>query len=95
MNKGELIERLAKKTGLKLRMAKSVVDVLFGTDRNGLLASELRAGRKVRISGFGTFERRRRKPRPGRNPRTGEKIEIGPSLYPAFRAGRSLRQRMK
>jgi DNA-binding protein HU-beta len=94
MNKSELTVKLSKAASLSLKDAKNVIDCLFDTrPRRGLIAAELDAGRKVTIAGFGTFEMRRRKARVGRNPRTGQPIDIDASKYPAFKAGVSLKNR--
>jgi DNA-binding protein HU-beta len=96
MNKAELIERLAQHTGLSPKDARTAVDALFDTEENsGLIAAELAGGGKVTISGFGTFECRGRKPRQGRNPRTGETISIPATRAPAFKAGKPLKDRLK
>ena len=96
MNKAELIERLAQHTGLSPKDARTAVDALFDTEESsGLIAAELAGGGKVTISGFGTFEARARKPRQGRNPRTGETITIPASRAPAFKAGKPLKDRLK
>jgi nucleoid DNA-binding protein len=96
MNKTELIERVAQKTGLTMKDAKNVVDAIFSTQpKNGIIANELKSGRKVQITGFGTFVIRRRKKREGRNPQTGATIEIPATKFPAFSAGRALKDRVK
>jgi nucleoid DNA-binding protein len=96
MNKTELIERLAQKTGLTMKDAKNVVDAIFSTTpKNGIIANELKSGRKVQITGFGTFQIRKRKKREGRNPQTGATIEIPATKFPAFSAGRALKDRVK
>lgn len=96
MNKTELVEKVAKKTGLTLRDAKVVVDAIFSTvPKEGIIASELNAGRKVQITGFGTFQVRKRKKREGRNPQTGEPIQIPASRFPAFTSGRALKERIR
>ena len=96
MNKSELTSRLAKASSLSLKDAKTAIDSLFETrPRRGLIAAELDSGRKVTIAGFGTFEMRKRKARTGRNPRTGQRIDIGPSKYPAFKAGVSFKSPRK
>ncbi len=96
MNKSELVVKLAKKTGMSQREAKDCVDVLFATEaKKGIIATELDAGRRVQITGFGTFETRKRKARQGRNPRTGETIKIAAAKVPAFSAGKALKQRVK
>ncbi len=96
MNKTELIERLSQKTGLTMKDAKGVVEAIFSTaPKNGIIANELKSGRKVQITGFGTFQIRKRKKREGRNPQTGATIEIPATKFPAFSAGRALKDRMK
>ena len=92
MNKTELTAKLAKKTELSGRQAKAIIDLLFDTDpKNGIIASELTRGRRVQITGFGTFESRKRKKRMGRNPQTGASITIPASRVPAFSAGKALK----
>ncbi len=92
MNKTELTAKLAKKTDLSGRQAKAIIDLLFDTDpKKGIIASELTRGRKVQITGFGTFESRKRKKRMGRNPQTGATIVIPASRVPAFSAGKALK----
>lgn len=96
MNKTELTENLAKKTGMSKADSKRVVDALFSTaPREGIIASAVSKGDKVRITGFGTFERRNRKKRMGRNPQTGASITIPAAKYPAFVAGKSLKDRIQ
>lgn len=96
MNKTELIEKIANKTGLTLKDSKMVVDAIFSTvPKEGIIAAELNAGRKVQITGFGTFQVRKRKKREGRNPQTGEPIEIPASRFPAFTSGRALKDRVR
>jgi DNA-binding protein HU-beta len=96
LNKTELVDKLAKKTGLTLKDSKVVVDAIFSTvPKEGIIASELNAGRKVQITGFGTFQIRKRKKREGRNPQTGEPIQIPASRFPSFTAGRALKDRIR
>jgi DNA-binding protein HU-beta len=95
MNKTELIEKVAKKTGLTKKDSSMVVDSIFSTSpKEGIIANELAAGRRVQITGFGTFQTRRRKKRMGRNPQTGETITIPASRFPAFTAGKALKGRI-
>ncbi len=95
MNKTELAQKLAKKTGLSQAQAAEVVDTIFSSKSGeGIIAVELDAGRKVSISGFGTFETRRRGARAGRNPATGETIQIAAKTYPAFKAAKGLKDRV-
>ena len=95
MNKTELTEKLAKQTDLNGREARDIINALFATDpKEGIIAGELVRGRKVQITGFGTFEPRKRKKRMGRNPQTGVAITIPASRIPAFSAGKSLKDRV-
>ncbi len=94
MNKAELIDRLADACGMDKKDARQAIEAIFATDpRNGIIASALEAGEKVQITGFGTFELRDRKARTGRNPRTGEAIDIPASRAPAFSAGKPFKER--
>ena len=90
MNKTELTEALAKETDFTKADAQRAVDALFDTD-DGIIATTLDYGAKVQITGFGTFETRRRKARMGRNPQTGEEIRIPASTAVSFRAGKGLK----
>ncbi len=95
MNKTELIATVARKTGLSAREARAAVETLFSPGKEGLIAAALMSGKKVQITGFGTFETRKRKAREGRNPQTGERIKIAASRFPAFHAGKALKDRIK
>lgn len=89
MNKQQLVIALAARLGKpKAEMARAI-DALFGAE--GLIGAELRRGRKVQISGFGSFESRKRKARTGRNPRTGRAMTIKAAIAPVFRAGSGLK----
>lgn len=94
MNKTELRDALAKKTDLSKKDADAAINALFSTDRDGIIASEIKKGNKVQITGFGSFESRKRKARKGRNPQTGESINIKATKYPAFKAGKGLKDRV-
>ena len=92
MNKTDLVKKLAKVTGLPLVKASEVVDALFDArSGKGIIATELDAGRKVIIPGFGSFFTRRRKAREGRNPATGTTIEISERKAVVFKPSRFLR----
>jgi DNA-binding protein HU-beta len=96
LNKAELVDKVAQRTGLSARDARVVVDAIFDPDpKVGLIAAELVAGEKVAISGFGTFEARARKARSGRNPHTGETLDIPATRAPAFKAGKPLKESMR
>jgi DNA-binding protein HU-beta len=95
MNKAELVDKLAKETGLTKVKSGEVVNALFDTaPGKGIIAVELDAGRSVSIPGFGTFDTSHRKARQGRNPRTGEAIQIRAHTVPTFRAGKGLKERV-
>jgi len=95
MNKTELTAKLAKKVDLTGRDARLVINALFATDpKQGIISSELSKGRRVQITGFGTFEPRKRKKRMGRNPQTGVAITIPASRVPAFAAGKALKDQV-
>jgi len=91
MNKRELVRALAEDATLGVAEAARVVEAIFGV-RGGIIPEAIRAGERVRIAGFGTFERKSREARKGRNPRTGKEIDISASSSPVFRAARSLKE---
>lgn len=90
MNKTELIQAVAEKSELSKKDATQVVDALFETITNTLAKEE-----KVQLIGVGTFEVRERAARKGRNPQTGEEIEIAASKVPAFKAGKEYKEAVK
>ncbi|NIP82824.1 MAG: DNA-binding protein HU [Gemmatimonadetes bacterium] len=90
MNKSDLVDALADKTGMTKADAARAVDAMFSPD-GGIIAGALRGGARVQITGFGTFEAKHRKARMGRNPRTGQAIQIAASKTPGFRAGKGLK----
>ena len=94
MNKSDLVDSLADRTGITKADASRAVDALFSTD-SGIISRALKKGDRVQITGFGTFEARKRKARTGRNPRTGESIKIAASKSPSFRAGKGLKDGIK
>ena len=93
MNKSELIQHLASRADLTRAQATKAVDALFAVE-GGIIAEALRGGDKVQITGFGSFESKRREARKGRNPRTGKEIDIAPSTSASFRVGKSLKDRL-
>ena len=86
MNKGELIEAVADSAGLSRAEAGKAVDAVFDSITGALASSE-----SVSLLGFGTFSVKARAARTGRNPRTGEPIEIAASNVPGFKAGKALK----
>lgn len=89
-NKAELIERVAEKTNLTKKEVTATVDALFE-----VIQEALQNGEKVQVIGFGNFEVRDRAARKGRNPQTGEEIEIAASKVPAFKPGKALKDAVK
>lgn len=89
-NKSELIEKVASATDLTKKDASAAVEAVFDTITETLSNEE-----KVQIIGFGTFEVRERAARKGRNPQTGEEIQIPASKVPAFKAGKALKDSVK
>lgn len=90
MNKVELIAAVSEKSGLKKKDAELAVNSLLDT-----IEEALKAGDKVQLIGFGTFETRKRAARSGRNPKTGEEITIPESVIPAFKPGNKLKEATK
>ncbi|WP_025730404.1 HU family DNA-binding protein [Atopobacter phocae] len=90
VNKAQLVERIAEKTELKKKDVTSTVDALFE-----VIEEALKDGEKVQVVGFGNFEVRDRAARKGRNPQTGEEIQIPASKVPAFKPGKALKDAVK
>ena len=91
MKKDGLIEAVMKAAGIEVKaQAKRAVDAVFDA-----ITQELGRGGDVAISGFGTFRVARRAAREGRNPKTGEKIQIKASVKPKFRAAKVLKEAVK
>jgi DNA-binding protein HU-beta len=86
MNKNELVDTVANETGLPKREAAKAVDSVFTA-----ITAALKDGDEVRLVGFGTFSVAERTASQGRNPRTGETINISASKQPKFRAGKGLK----
>ena len=86
MNKAEMADRLAARTGLSKAVAREAVDGVFAA-----IGDALANGEEVRIVGFGTFGTRSRPARTGRNPMTGEAVSISASTSPTFKAGKTLK----
>lgn len=89
-NKVELVQKVVEKTNLTKKDVTATVEALFEA-----IQEELAAGEKVQLIGFGTFEVRERAARKGRNPQTGEEIEIAASKVPGFKAGKALKDAVK
>ena len=90
LTKCDIVEDLNNEIGLNKREAKELVDLLFNDIKN--LLSE---GHEVKLSGFGNFQLRDKSPRPGRNPRTGEDVEISARRVVTFKSGQKLKESVK
>ncbi len=86
MNKQELIGAVSEQTGLARADAVRAVDAMFEA-----ITGELKRGGDVRLVGFGTFSVSKRKASTGRNPRTGEPMQVPASTQPKFKAGKGLK----
>jgi len=90
LTKSDIVEDLNNEIGLNKREAKELVDLLFNDIKN--LLSE---GNEVKLSGFGNFQLKDKSPRPGRNPRTGEDVEISARRVVTFKSGQKLKESIK
>ena len=88
MNKSQLIEALAKEENLPLRKAEEVVNTVFGDMETALINGE-----RVEIRGMGSFKVKEYDGYKGRNPKTGEVIDVGPKKLPFFKVGKELKER--
>lgn len=86
MNKTELVSAMSAKNGLTLKDNEKAVAALTET-----ITNEMKKGERVQLVGFGTFESSKRAAREGKNPRTGEKIQIPACNVPKFKAGKVLK----
>ena len=90
MNKNELVAKVADQSGLSKKDAEKALAAVIDT-----ITAALVAGDKVQLVGFGTFETKQHEARTGRNPRSGETIEIPAASLPAFKAGKALKDAVK
>ncbi|PWK14270.1 HU family DNA-binding protein [Tumebacillus permanentifrigoris] len=90
MNKTDLINLVSEKAELTKKDAGNAVDAVFDA-----IVEALASGDKVQLIGFGNFEVRERSARKGRNPQTGEEIEIAASKTPAFKPGKQFKDSIK
>ena len=86
MKKTELVAAAAEQTGMTKKDTEKALNAAFD-----VIASALSKGEKVQVSGFGIFEVKEREARMGRNPRTGEAMEIAASRTPTFKASKTLK----
>ena len=90
MNKTELINAVAAKAEISKKDAEKALAAVLGS-----IEDALKAGDKVQLIGFGTFEVKERAARTGHNPKTGEAIEIAAAKIPSFKAGAALKDAVK
>ncbi|MBF0287418.1 MAG: integration host factor subunit beta [SAR324 cluster bacterium] len=90
MNKSQLIEELAEKTDHHVRVADKVVNIFFDNIKNALSD-----GDKVEIRGFGSFFLKEYDGYTGRNPKTGDKVNVPSKKLPVFRTGKDLKEKVK
>jgi integration host factor subunit alpha len=90
MTKADLVERIFEKIGLSKKEAQEIIEILFDTMRQTFIEGE-----SVKISGFGTFNVRQKTARRGRNPKTGDDLEITPRRVITFRASNQVKSAME
>jgi DNA-binding protein HU-beta len=89
MNKAELVDAISEKAGVTKKDADAVLGAVIET-----IIKSVADGEKVALVGFGSFEKRDRKQREGRNPKTGETMTIAATSVPAFSAGKAFKEKV-
>ena len=87
MTKADIVERIYEKVGFSKKEATEIVESLFE-----VVKRRLEAGEKVKVSGFGNFVVNEKRPRKGRNPKTGDKVDVPPKKVPYFKPGKELKE---
>lgn len=87
MTKAELVDEVARAVQLTKKQAETIVNIVFDS-----IVDSLRNGEKIELRGFGSFRLRSRKSRTGRNPKTGEKVEVPSKKIPYFKPGKELKE---
>ena len=87
MTKAELVDEVARVVQLTKKQAETIVNIVFDS-----IVDSLRSGQKIELRGFGSFRLRSRKSRTGRNPKTGEKVEVPSKKIPYFKPGKELKE---
>lgn len=87
MTKAELVEEVAKTTQLTKKHAELIVNTVFES-----IVTSLKDGDKIELRGFGSFRIRNRGPRIGRNPKTGDRVDVPPKRIPYFKPGKELKE---
>jgi integration host factor subunit beta len=86
MTKAELVEEVSRVSDLTKKHSEVIVDTVFKT-----IVDALHRGEKIELRGFGSFRLRRRQPRKGRNPKTGDRVDVPPKKVPYFKPGKELK----
>jgi integration host factor subunit beta len=86
MTKAELVEEVSRVSDLTKKHAEVIVDTVFKS-----IIDALHRGEKIELRGFGSFRLRKREPRKGRNPKTGDKVDVPPKKVPYFKPGKELK----
>lgn len=89
MNKSELIERLAERSGLNVIQSEEIVNLIYKKMKDTMVN-----GGRIEIRGFGSFVVKHYQSYQGRNPKTGEKISVPPKKLPFFKVGKELKERI-
>src|SRR5436853_4236806 len=87
MTKAELVEEVSRVSDLTKKHSEVIVDTVFRS-----IITALHRGEKIELRGFGSFRLRRREPRKGRNPKTGDKVDVPPKKVPYFKPGKELKE---
>lgn len=87
MTKAELVDEVAQAVQLTKKQAETIVNIVFDS-----IVGSLRSGEKIELRGFGSFRLRSRKSRTGRNPKTGEKVDVPSKRIPYFKPGKELKE---
>lgn len=87
MTKAELVDEVARVVQVTKKQAETIVNIVFDS-----IVDSLRSGQKIELRGFGSFRLRSRKSRTGRNPKTGEKVEVPSKKIPYFKPGKELKE---
>lgn len=90
INKKAFVDAVAKAANVEKKVAENVINAALG-----VVTASVAAGEKITLTGFGTFERKMRAAREGRNPATGEPLKIPASAYPSFSAGKGFKDAVK
>ena len=86
MTKAELVEEVSRVSDLTKKHSEVIVDTVFES-----IIDALKRGEKIELRGFGSFRLRKREPRKGRNPKTGDKVDVPPKRVPYFKPGKELK----